>query len=66
MIQDRQKWATVELTEESKRQFVGTGTGTDGVKYNLKVSQGDDEIRWEWNDEGGRGQGNASERWSGN
>ncbi len=56
------KLSEIHLAEEAKRQYAGTGTGLNGAKYQIKVTQGDTDIRNEWTDDRG-GKGWSVESW---
>ena len=58
------KWDEIHLTEESKGRYAGTGVAKDKVKYEIKVTQGDNVLKWEYRDEKGNG-GNGAEGWEG-
>jgi hypothetical protein len=55
--------STIQLTEESKGHYVGTGTSANGTIFNLTVTQSENEIKWTYSDESGgnKGEGSFSE-----
>ena len=57
------KLSEIHLAEEAKREYAGTGLGLNGAKYQIKVTQGDNEIRNTWTDDRGGG-GKGVESWS--
>ena len=64
-VKENLNWEELHLTEDSKRKYSGSGTSMGGERYNITVTQDDDELRWTFDDGKGNG-GTGMVGWKGN
>ena len=52
-IKEVLKLKDVSLTEETGGKYAGTGIGQDGIKYKITITQSENKLTWESEDDKG-------------
>jgi hypothetical protein len=63
-IKEALKLKEINLTQEAGDKYVGSGTGNDGKRYEIKVTRSENKLTWESEDDKGA-KVIGSKRWSG-